>query len=138
MAEEQGLRFLSREQAWDLFALAEQAREDLSRYAGHEVSYDVEAMQLLDEWIDDHLERSSDLPAGTRLLWTSLVGEMFRRHHEGWWALRDDQLVVVCPTGLGQRRSVPVEEQVELRIRFGISESLTYFYNITRIELKLG
>jgi hypothetical protein len=132
------VEFLSREQARDLVALAEQARRGLSRFAGHEVNYEVEAMQLLDEWIDDSLQHLPDPPAGARLLWTSLLGEMFRRRHEGWWALRDGELVVVCPTGLGQRRPVPVEEQVERRITFGMSESLTYFYNITRIELKLG
>jgi hypothetical protein len=134
----QTVDFLSQEQARDLAALAEQARRGLSRFAGHEVTYDDEVLRLLDEWIDDALARSPDPPQGTRLLWTSLLGEMFRRRHKGWWALRDDELIIVCPTDLGQRRPVPVEEQIERRIAFGMSESLTYFYNITRIELKFG
>jgi hypothetical protein len=138
MEREQRMKFLSRDQAKDLGALAEQARQGLIRFARRDVSYDVEAMQLLDEWIDDILEQWPDPPEGTRLLWTSILGEMFRRRHRGWWAMQDGRLVVVCPTSLGQRHPVPVEEQVERRITFGISESLTYFYNITRIELKLG
>jgi hypothetical protein len=138
MGSEQQARFLSREQVRTLVVLAEQARRDLSQYAGYEVGYDVETLQLLDEWIDDTLERRPDPPRRTRFLWIGLLGEMFRRHHDGWWALRDSELIVVCPTGLGHRRHVLVEEQVKRRIRFAMSESLTHFYNITRIELKLS
>jgi hypothetical protein len=139
MAGEQPVKFLSREHTRDLVALAEDARRGLARFAGHDkVTYDVQAMQLLDEWIDDTLEGRPHAPQEARLLWTSLLGEMFRRRHEGWWAFRDDWLVIVCPTSLGQRHVVPVEEQVDRRITFGMSESLAYFYNIARIELKLG
>jgi hypothetical protein len=138
MVGEGATEFLPREKVRDLVALSEIARRGLSRFAGHEVSYDVEAMQLLDEWIEDVLKRTLDPQAGAMILWTSLLGEMFRRRHECWWALQDTELVTVCPTSLGQRRVVPVEEQVRRRIDFGMSESLTYFYNITRIELKLG
>jgi hypothetical protein len=138
MAEEQPLKFLSREWVRDLVALAEAARRGLGRFVGREVGYNFEAVQLLDEWIDDVTERLPDPAEGTRLLWTSLLGEMFRRRHQGWWAMQDEDLVIVCPTSLGQRRVIPVEEQVGRRIDFRMAESLTYFYNITRIELKLG
>jgi len=95
-------------------------------------------MQLLDEWIDDYLEHSPDPPPQVRLLWTSLLGEMFRRRHDGWWALRERELVVVCPTEGGERRLVEVRNQVDRRIARGMSDSLSYFYDVTRIELKLG
>jgi hypothetical protein len=130
--------FLSREQTRDLIVLAERARKGLSTLAGHQVAYGVEAMQLLDEWIDDYLERSPDPPPEVRLLWTSLLGEMFRRRHDGWWALREDALVIVCPMGEGERRLVEVRDQVERRIDLGMAASLSYFYDVTRIELKLG
>lgn len=138
MGGQQSVTFLSQEQARDMVALAEQARQGLSRFTGREVTIDVGAMELLDEWIDDYAEGVSDPPAQVRLLWTSLLGEMFRRYHEGWWAFRDGRLVVVCPTDGGDRRVVAVREQIDRRVVSGMSESLTYFYNVTRIELKLG
>ncbi len=137
MAAEQSVTLLSEEQVQDLAALSERAREDLSRFARQEIAFDVEAVQLLDEWIEAHLRDTSDLSLQTRLLWTSLLGEMFRRRHEGWWALRDGKLVIVCPIEGGDWRLVAVREQIDRRIEAGMSESLTYFYNVTRIELKL-
>jgi hypothetical protein len=95
-------------------------------------------MQLLDEWVDDYLEHSPDPPPQVRLLWTGLLGEMFRRRHDGWWALHEGGLVVVCPTVGGERRLVEVRNQVDRRIARGMSDSLSYFYDVTRIELKLG
>jgi hypothetical protein len=69
--------FLWPKQTSDLIALAERARQRLGTLAGHEVAYAVEAMQLLDEWIDDCLERAIDPSTEVRLLWASLLGEMF-------------------------------------------------------------
>lgn len=131
------LVFLSRKQALDLVALAERARGRICSLAGHEVAYDVEAMQLLDEWIDDYLQRSPDPPLSVRLLWISLLGEMFRRRHDGRWAVRQGKLCVVCPTDGDEPYPVEVWRQVDRRITHGMSESLTYFYDVTRIELKL-
>ncbi len=138
MGRERSVAFLSQEQARDVVALGEQARRDLSRFAGREVTFGVEAVQLLDERIADYLEAAPDPPLQVRILWASLLGEMFRRRHEGWWALRDGKLVIVCPTDTGDWRVVAVREQIDRRITAGMSESLTYFYNVTRIELKLG
>lgn len=94
-------------------------------------------MQLLDEWIDDYLEHSPDPAPDVRLMWVSFLGEMFRRRHDGWWALRQDVLVILCPTDEGKRRLVDVRDQVNRRIDFGMAEPLSYFYDVTRIELKL-
>jgi hypothetical protein len=134
----QSLRFLSQEQLGEIVALAERARQDLSRFSGREVALAVEAAQLLDEWIEDYLEAAPDPSAKVRLLWTCLLGEMLRRCHDGWWALRDGRLVVVCPTEGGGRHVAAVREQVDRRIASGMSESLTYFYNVTRIELRMA
>jgi len=138
MDGERSVTLLSEEQVRDLVALAEQARVDLSRFAGQEIAFDVEAVQLLDEWVEHHLQEMPDPPVRTRLLWTSLLGEMFRHRHEGWWALRDGKLIMVCPVEGGNWRLVAVREQIDRRIAAGMSESLTYFYNVSRIELKLG
>jgi len=138
LGSERPIRFLSRHQARDLVALAERARQGLSQFAGHEASYNPEAVQLLDEWIHHTLQRWGEPPDGARLLWASLMGEMFRRRNEGWWALQDGELVIVCPTSGGEQRVVAVQTEVDRRIASGMSESLTYFYNITCIELKLG
>jgi hypothetical protein len=138
MGGERSLTFLSQEQARDVVALAEQARQGLSHFVGREVTIDVGAMELLDEWIEDYLEAVADPPTHVRLLWASLLGEMLRRYHQGWWALQDGKLVIVCPTDGEDRRVVSVREQIDRRVASGMSESLTYFYNVTRIELKLG
>jgi hypothetical protein len=134
------LEFLAVEQVRDLTKIAEQARESLGDFAGQEVSYDANAIQLLDEWIDDHLEQTSTPSKKIRLLWSSFLGEVFRRLHEGWWAMRkgSDKLILVCPTASGGQHTVDVAGQVDRRIESGMAESLTYFYNITRIELQMG
>jgi hypothetical protein len=138
LTREESPRFVSREQARDLVALSERARRGLNAFADQEAGFGVGAVQLLDEWIEDTLKHTPDPPVGACLLWTSLLGDMFRRHHEGWWALQGGELVIVCPTSEGRQYVIQVQGEVERRIAFGMSESLTYFYNITRIELKLG
>ena len=136
--EERSVTFLSEDQVRDLVALAEEARQELSLFSGREVDFNVGAVQLLDEWVEDYLQTRPDPSVQVRLLWTSLLGEMFRRHHNGWWVLRGGKLVIVCPSEAGDWRLVAVREQIDRRIEHGMSESLTYFYNVTRIELKLG
>jgi len=133
------MEFLAVEQVRDLTQIAEQARKGLSDFAGYEVTYDTNAIQLLDEWIDDRLEQTSRPSEKTRLLWASFLGEVFRRIHEGWWAMMEGTgLIVVCPTKSSQQHPVDVSGQIERRIASGMAESLTYFYNVTRIELQMG
>jgi len=135
---EPSVTHLSQEQARDLASLAERARGELSRLSGREVSYSSSAVQLLDEWLDDYLERVADPPIPVRLLWTSFLGEVFRRRLDGWWALRDGKLIIVCPAGEGGFRGVAVREQIDRRIALGMAESVSYFYNATCIQLKVG
>jgi len=78
-----------------------------------------------------------------RLLWVSFLGEMFRRHHGGEWALRGQSnkergLVVLCPTESSGVYTADVSGQVGRRIAKGMPASLAYYFAITSIELKAG
>jgi hypothetical protein len=138
----ESFRFLSPEQIRYLAEMAEQARTALSRFAGYEVFYDATALQLMDEWIDRHLRQFPEPSQRIRLLWVSFLGEMFRRHHGGEWALRGQSseggLIVLCPTESSGVYTVDVSGQIGHRIADGMSASLAYYFAITSIELKAG
>jgi hypothetical protein len=136
---EQSVRFLTPEQIRSLAEMAEQARAALSRFVGYEAAYDPTALQLLDEWIDRHLRQFPNPSQGTRLLWVSFLGEMFRRRHGGEWAIQGSDkreiLTVLCPAKGGGVHTVDVSGDVGRRIAQGMSASLAYVYTITSIEL---
>ncbi len=121
------LELLSPDHARQLVELAEQARRQLERFAEGPVRYDGTGLQLLDEWI----ERTPSPPRPLQILWVAFLGEVFRRRHNGAWAVhRNDsqQLVVVCPTEKGTLHPVEVAAQLSRRIARGIAESLALFY----------
>ena len=134
------VKTLAPEQASYLSEMSEQARAALGRFAGYEVAYDSVALQLLDEWIERHLRQFPNPSHRIRLLWASFLGEMFRRHYAGEWALQgsatEKALIVLCPMGDGGKRRVDVSVQIDRRIADGMSASLVYFYTVTGIELK--
>lgn len=132
------MKVLTPEQAHDLIQMAEKARESLSDFAGHEIEYEANALHFLDEWVDRYLQQQPNPSQKIRLLWATFLGEMFRRHHQGWWVLQETGLAILCPLGNGDRHVVDVIGQVDLRIEHGMAESLAYFYNVTRINLKMG
>jgi hypothetical protein len=138
----EAFKFLSPEQIRYLSEMAEQARAALSRFAGYEVFYDSVALQLLDEWIDRHLRQFPEPSQRIRLLWVSFLGEMFRRHHGGEWALRGQNseggLVLLCPTESSGVYTADVSGRVGRRVAEGMSASLAYYFAITSIELKAG
>jgi len=136
--EVESVKFLTPERVRYMVEVAEEARARLGRFAGYEVTYDSTALQILDEWIDRHLRRFSHPSQATRLLWVSFLGEMFRRHHEGEWILRerDGGLAVLCPAEGGAPCTVDVSGQVGRRIAHGMSASLALFYAVTSVELK--
>lgn len=139
MAE--AVEFLIPERTRYLAETAERARAGLSRFVGYEVDYDAIALQLLDEWIDRHLQQFPNPSPGMCLLWISFLGEMFRRHHWGEWIAQDGErkgLAVLCPTESGGLYTVDVSGQIDRRVAHGISASLVYFYTITCIELQAG
>jgi hypothetical protein len=135
-------KFLSPEQIRYLVETAEQARAAVVHFSGQNVGYDAIALQLMDEWIDRHLRRFPEPSQRMRLLWVSFLGEMFRRRHGGEWVVEDDgeskgELAVLCPAEGGGVHRVDVSGQVGRRIAEGMSASLSYFYAITSIELKI-
>lgn len=133
-------KFLPPKQARYLAEMAERARAGLSRFVGYEAAYDSTALQLLDEWIDRHLRQFPNPSQGMRLLWTSFLGEMFRRRHGGEWVIQEseqgERLAVLCPAEGGGLHTVDISNQIGRRITRGISASLAYFYTITSIELR--
>ncbi|MFN2269363.1 MAG: hypothetical protein ACK2US_00910 [Anaerolineae bacterium] len=139
----ESFKFLAPEQIRYLAEMAEQARAALSQFAGYEVFYDSVALQLLDEWIDRHLRQFPEPSQRIRLLWVSFLGEMFRRHQGGEWALRgqgskEGGLVVLCPTESSGVYTADVSGQIGRRIIGGMSASLAYYFAITSIEVKAG
>ncbi|MFL7795032.1 MAG: hypothetical protein AB8I69_23030 [Anaerolineae bacterium] len=139
----ESFKFLAPEQIRYLAEMAEQARAALSQFAGYEVFYDSVALQLLDEWVDRHLRQFPEPSQRISLLWVSFLGEMFRRHHGGEWALRgqgnkESGLVVLCPTESSGVYTADVSGQIGRRITGGMSASLAYYFAITSIELKAG
>ena len=67
---------------------AEKARQGLCRFADHDVAYGSGAIELLDEWIERHLEQSPEPSDQLRLTWTSLLGEVIRQRFDGRWILQ--------------------------------------------------
>ncbi|MCS7179341.1 MAG: hypothetical protein RML46_12135 [Anaerolineae bacterium] len=129
------LQLLSSDRARQLVELAEEARQHLERFAGQPVHYDATALQLLDEWI----ERTPSPSRTLRVLWVAFLGEVFRRRHNGEWAIQQGdsgQLTVVCPTERGALHPVDVAGQVNRRIVGGIAESLALFYVRESIRLR--
>ncbi len=132
------MKVLTPEQAHDLIQMAEKARESLSDFAGHGIEYEANSLHFLDEWVDRYLQQQPKPSQKIRLLWAAFLGEMFRRRHQGWWVLQEKGLAILCPLGNGDRYVVDVIGQVDLRIEHGMAESLAYFYNVTRINLRMG
>lgn len=129
------VELLSPDRARQLVELAEQARRQLEKFAEGPVRYDGTGLQLLDEWI----ERTPSPPRSLQILWVAFLGEVFRRRHNGAWAVRRDdtrQLVVLCPTEKGVLRPVEVAVQVGRRITNGIADSLALFYVTESIALR--
>ncbi len=121
------LELLPSDRARQLVELAEQARRQMEKFAEGPVRYDSTGLQLLDEWI----ERTPSPPRPLQVLWVAFLGEVFRRRHNGAWAIRQDdsqQLIVLCPTERGVLHPVEVTAQVGRRIASGIAESLALFY----------
>lgn len=121
------LELLSPDRARQMVELAEQARRQLEQFAGGPVRYDGTGLQLLDEWI----ERTPAPTGAIQVLWIAFLGEVFRRRHNGAWAVYQDdsrQLAVLCPTERGTIHPVEVAAQVSRRITNGMADSLALFY----------
>jgi hypothetical protein len=120
---------------------AAQAVQTLERFSGSQVEYAPTSLQLLDEWID-RIGRGSTLPSAARVLVIAFLGQMFLYRHGGYWASQTlnqkQNLGLVCPVaGPGDAmRFIGIADQISRRLALGISESLTFFYLTTSVDLK--
>ncbi|MBN1873461.1 MAG: hypothetical protein JXA33_04460 [Anaerolineae bacterium] len=136
------IQFVPPKQARQLTELAERARLSLSRFAGVDVEYNAVGLQLLDEWVDRHL-RQFPKPSGEIItVWGAFLGETFRRRFNGEWVVNassgKSRLGVLCPKEEQGRVFVDVMDQMQRRIREGMSESLAFYYTIKGVEIKSG
>ena len=123
--------------------MAERAQAGLSRFAGYDVAYDATMVQLLDEWISHHMQQFPRPSQKMRLYWTSLLGEVFRRRHEGEWIIQEQddgtrKLGLLCPVASGGFHVVRISDQIARRIANGMAASLAYFYAAKSIELRMN
>lgn len=135
------IALLSAPRARYMVDLAGQAQVELGRFAGHPVAYDATVVQLLDEWIEQHLRQSPRPSQQMRLYWMSFLGELFRRRHGGEWALQETEggarvLSVVCLTPDGDSHAVEISSQIERRVAEGMAASVAYYYVTKSIELQ--
>ncbi len=135
-------QFIPPRQARQLTELAERARLSLSRFAGVDVEYNAVGLQLLDEWIDRHLRQFPKPSKEIVTVWGAFLGETFRRRFNGEWAVNTSggkpKLGVLCPKQDRGLVFVDVMDQMQRRIREGMSESLAFYYTIKGVEIKSG
>ncbi|MBN1260948.1 MAG: hypothetical protein JXB35_09735 [Anaerolineae bacterium] len=136
----QTISFLPPMQARQLTELAERARISLGRFASVDVSYDVNGLQLLDEWVDRHLRQFPSPSKDILTIWGAFLGEVFRRRFHGEWAIdqgkRQPRLGVICPKETRGLIFVDVMEQIQRRTHAGMAESLSWYYSMKAIEIK--
>ncbi len=136
------IKFLPMAKAKQLTEMAERARLSLTRFSGVEVKYNAVGLQLLDEWIDRHLRQFPNPSSEIVMVWAAFLGEVFRQRFSGEWAIessgRQPRLGILCPKEEQGLQFVSVMEQVQLRVKHGMSESLAFYYTITGVEIKQG
>lgn len=134
------IQFIAPDRSRQLTELAERARLSLSRFAGVEVDYNAVGLQMLDEWIERHLRQFPNPSNEILLIWSTFLGETFRRRYNGEWGVntlpRGPQLGIVCPRSASGLLFIDVMEQVQRRVRDGIAESLAFYYTLKGVEIK--
>ena len=121
--------------------LAERARLSLARFAGVEVEFNIGGLQLLDEWIERHVRQFPQPSSNIMTLWGAFLGETFRRRFYGEWVVdtskRKPQLGIFCPKKEHGLLFISIMEQIQQRVRQGITESLALYYTEKGIEIKM-
>lgn len=134
------IQFIPPKQSHQLTELAERARMSLSRFAGLDVEYNAIGLQMLDEWIDRHLKQFPKPSNEIIMVWGAFLGETFRRRFNGEWGIntssRKPRLGVICPRESTGLLFIDVMDQMQRRIRNGMSESLAFYYTIRGVEIK--
>jgi len=133
------LQVLPTQQARQLFDFAERARASLSRYADSEVEYNAVGLQLLDEWIDRHLQQFPKPSKEILTVWGTFLGETFRKRFHGEWGINRSggktRLGILCARDAPDLFFVDVMDQMQRRIRSGMKESLAFYYTVKSIEI---
>ena len=133
------MKLLPKPQSRQLAQLAEKARLSLSKYSGQDVEYGQVGLQMLDEWIDRHLKQFPKPNRSIVMLWGAFLGESFRRKFDGRWAIKTvdgkPHLGVVCPTRTKKVYFLDIMDQIQRRVRKGMSESLAFYYMTRGIEI---
>lgn len=138
--DKQPVQLLSSPQVKQLTELAERARLGLSRFSGVPIEYNVNGLQLLDEWIDRHLRQFPQPSPQITTVWGAFLGAVFCKRFHGEWgvetAQRKAKLGILCPKGGDSAVFVDVMDQIERRIKGGMEESLAYYYTVKGVEIK--
>ena len=134
-------QFLPQVQMKQMAELAERARLSLARFADTEVEFNIEGLQLLDEWIERHVRQFPQPSPNVMTLWGAFLGETFRHRFYGEWAVdtskRKPQLGILCPKKERGLLFIDVMKQIQRRVQRGITESLTLYYTEKGIEIKM-
>ena len=133
------IKFIPPQQSKQLTDFAERARLSLKRYSRAEVEFDAIGLQMLDEWIERHLDQFPKPSSEIKMIWGAFLGETIRRRFNGQWAINKSgkkaRLGILCPkpnTGLVY---IDVINQMDLRLKNGMSQSLAYYYTIKGVEI---
>ena len=136
----QSIRFIPPQQSRQLTEFAERARLSLERFARAEVDFDAIGLQMLDEWIDRHLKQFPNPSAQIKMIWGAFLGETFRRRYNGQWAASQTDtkayLGVLCPKSDMGLIYIDIVNQIDRRLKNGMSESLAYYYTIKGVDIK--
>ncbi len=133
-------QFVPPQQSRQLSDFAERARLSLERYSLAEVEFDAIGMQMLDEWIERHMDQFPIPSHVIKLIWGAFLGETIRRRFNGQWAINksgnNTYLGVLCPKSNTGLVFVDVINQTDLRLKNGMSQSLAYYYTIKGVEIE--
>lgn len=136
------IKFIPPAQSQQLTKLAEHARTSLGKFAGMDIEYNAVGLQMLDEWIDRHLRQFSQPSNQVIMVWGAFLGETFRRRFNGEWGVNaagnKPRLGVICPKEEEGLVFIDVMDQIQRRVREGMSESLAFYYTIRGVEIKSG
>jgi hypothetical protein len=138
--EKKLLQFIPPMHSQELTDFAERARISLERYSQTQVTFDAIGLQMLDEWIDRHLMQFPHPSPEIKMIWGAFLGETFRRRYNGQWAVSKSGsktcLGVICPKPDAGFVYVDIMTQLDTRLKFGISQSLAYYYTIKGVDIK--
>jgi hypothetical protein len=134
------VQFVPPQQSKQLSDFAERARVSLERYSRSEVAFDAVGLQMLDEWIERHLNQFPKPSKEIKMIWGAFLGETMRRRFNGQWAIKmsgkKGYLGVLCPKGEKDLIYLDIIAQMERRLKKGMSQSLAYYYTMKSIEIK--